>query len=288
MLKDFSNSNRKGIGDCKIAGRETVLKLENTLEAQKIADIFYKEFDLTVKPKICLTGRRTKRLQGKAYHQTGEIILHEPGANVGVLIHELAHFEKKSSSRSKVGDHHGYTFKLAQTEMLLHWRNNLEKNFVTLNESETTRIAKKAADERKNIFTQDNRDKFKVGQKVWFLHKNKKIIGRVTRLNRETARITPENDNYYRFWRVGYYHIHTFQTTPVVKPEIKPEVNDTEEEIVDMIQGLMEGLSKYAVWDSLSMSGIVKCFFVNGIKNTDENRKIAINYIKDELGLKIR
>ena len=66
------------------------------------------------------------------------------------------------------------------------------------------------------------------------------------------------------------------------------EVVDTDEETTDLIQGLMDGMEKYAIGGTLSMSGIVKCMWVNGMKNTDEHRKIAIDYVRNELGLKIR
>ena len=239
------------------------------------------------------------------------------------MIHELAHLDKTaarvghSSSGLTVGRYgqvrrkkrviHGSDFKYAQTEMLLYWREHVEKTFeITGSESEHKKELDKerTIDRKKSIdFARKAARFFGIGDKVWFIsRRGEKITGEITKLNRKTVNILSTIGGR---WRCSRGHLNlvedskevdhipmpkTFTKIHIVKPEIKPEpvIEDTDEEIEAMIQGAMDSLSKYAVHDSLSLSGIVRCFHANGVKNTNENRKIAVDYVKDELGLTIR
>jgi hypothetical protein len=297
----------RGTGDCKIAGPEYQLRLESVKEAQKIADIFHKEFDLVCRPRVRISNYHTSHLNGTADTRKGELHLRNVGANVGVLIHELAHFDKRADKayndslksgsmfargrlygyRRKPRNMHGPEFKFAQTEMLLYWRKHLEKTF---NIKESTTSWKERNDQLKH-----DPITFRHGQKVWFKSKHGKIInGYVKRVNQKTISIQPEGHSGYQYWRVSPSYVNKgwFESN-IEKPKKtldKPAeiVEDTDEENRDMICGLMDSLSKYAVHNTLSMNAIVKALWVNGVKNTDENRKIAVDYIKNELKLGIR
>ena len=122
------------------------------------------------------------------------------------------------------------------------------------------------------------------------------LTGTVKRINRKTISVTPDGAMFGKYWRVSPSMLNKANEMPktliddrTIEPKpIEEPIEDTAEENHDLICGLMDGMIKYAINDSLSMSGIVKCMWVNGIKNTDENRKIALDYVKNELNLKIR
>ena len=147
-----------------------------------------------------------------------------------------------------------------------------------------------------------NPNKIAVGDRIWWNQKKYgRIEGTVVRMNWKTATI--KNVKGYDlplgvYFRVSPKLLNKVNALPEIKPvklmkpepiepKVEPKVEDTEEENIEFIHGLMDGLAKYAVWETVSMKGIVKCLWVNGIKNTDDNRKIAVDYVQ-ALGLKIR
>ena len=319
-MKYVYNQMDKGVGDCNIAGPEYQIRLESTWEAQKVANLFYKEFDLTRRPKVRISNYHTKCLNGTANSNTGQLHLRNVGANIGVLIHELAHFDKTAAKicnqtsgltmtrmgglRRKKRISHGSAFKMAQTEMLLYWRNHIEKTFEiegskkSITRSTEDILKKKFRKLNKRVVMNTPTPVFHYGEKVWFISSKTgtKITGTVKRVNRQTISVTPEGGTFGQYWRVSPSVLNKVNEMPktliddrTIEPKpIEEPIEDTAEENHDMICGLMDGMVKYAINDSLSISGIVKCMWVNGVKNTDENRKIAIDYIKNELNLKIR
>ena len=319
-MKYVHNKMDRGIGDCHIAGPEYQIRLESTSEAQKVTNLFYKEFDLVKRPKVRISNYHTKSLNGTANSHTGVLHLRNVGANIGVLIHEIAHFDKKAAKicnqtsgltmtrsgrlRRRKRISHGSAFKMAQTEMILYWRNHVEKTFEIKGSKDN--ITKTTEDILKKKFRKVNKrivmgtpvSEFNYGEKVWFISSKSgtKITGTVKRINRKTISVTPDGAMFGKYWRVSPSMLNKANEMPktliddrTIEPKpIEEPIEDTAEENHDLICGLMDGMIKYAINDSLSMSGIVKCMWVNGIKNTDENRKIALDYVKNELNLKIR
>jgi len=144
MRKEFNYMSR-GIGDCIIAGAEYEYMLDSTTEAQKIANAVHSKFHLFMKPRITILRKCPKNLRGTANSNTGLIRLMGNGCNVGILLHELSHFDKRTVKKSHQtsnfrvnkngsrcrGRHisHGREFKNAQTKYLLFWRNELKSEF---------------------------------------------------------------------------------------------------------------------------------------------------------------
>ena len=134
MIEKFNFMNR-GVGDCKIAGPEYQLRFESVKEIKDLAAAVYKEFDLVKKPVFKIKKHSNKNLQAKVSNRTGIITVFNSGANVGVILHELAHLDKTASAVSnqrRFGKNrisHGKAFKTAQTKIILFWRNKLRKDF---------------------------------------------------------------------------------------------------------------------------------------------------------------
>jgi hypothetical protein len=298
--------NKRGIGDCDLArGHETYgLFFDTSKEAKAIAMDVYSFIgkEKMTKPIIIITHRKTSRTMGTANRFTGRIRLNNNGANVGCLLHELAHLIISSS-----GAPHGYNFKTNQGVLLVWWQENRDK-YIGID------VKVKRTTSNLNRIKKIVNNSFERGDRVWWMQKKYgKVEGTITRINMNTVTVKNLKGNFIPsgcYFRVSPGLLHhvgghfELPKTPVIKPMKKDDIGkiladakkvaadekvvDTDEEIHDMITGLMDGLQKYAVHDSLAISGIVKCMWVNGVKNTDINRKIALDYVKDELGLKIR
>jgi hypothetical protein len=296
--------NQRGVGDCAMAkGHETYgLFFETYSECKRITDDVYSEFEYDmVKPDVRFTGLNTKRTMGTANYTTGRIRLNKPGENVAVLLHELAHLFKVTRFVSA----HGHWFKNAQTQLLMWWEKNRDRyvdSGLKVGIKETPTIDSLGLGGIRTFGKAPNPNNIKKGDRVcWRQKKYGMVTGTVVRMNTKTATIKDHDAPCRGYFRVSpkllskvvslqkpempkvkIIDVDTGKREPLFKPE------DTDEENRDMIHGLMDSMKKYAVWGSLSMKGIIKCFWVNGIKNTDENRKIALDYVRNELGLKIR
>ncbi len=135
MIEKFNFMNR-GVGDCRIAGPEYQLRFESVNEIRDLAAAIDKEFDLVKKPVFKIKQHSNKRLQAKVSNTTGVITVFNSGANVGVVLHELAHLERQSaaiSNQRRYGRNrisHGRAFKTAQTKIILFWRKTLQSEFI--------------------------------------------------------------------------------------------------------------------------------------------------------------
>lgn len=302
---------QRGVGDCPMAkGHETYgLFFESNVELRKLVNDIYGAFkdNMKVRPNVILTGRDTKRTMGTAAPHSGRIRLHNKGANVGCLLHEIGHLFKNTNN-------HGHWFKNAQTHLLVWWNKNRETYIDKTTKVGTTwkpTITAAAALGKNGL---------KHGDRVYWINKKfGRVEGTIARVNPKSMTI---KDHDVKFLSPSTY----FRVTPgllkkvnataegiVIKPKVdsKPvkiktpkdniakiladakkveeeAVEDTDEEINDLISGLMDGMEKYAVNGTLSMSGIVKCMWVNGVKNTDKHRKIALDYVRNDLGITIR
>jgi hypothetical protein len=293
-------------------GHETYkLFFDTSKEAHEISMNIYNHFkdDFRTKPMVFLTGRNTKRTMGTASPWSGRIRLHNSGANVGCLIHELAHLFKSASKHSR-------SFKFAQQRILTYWA-TIKDDF-----TENLRVIERdpKQDAMNDIFRKratvhfQNLAKFNYGDRVYFDSTKRgagRIVGTVLRVNTKTISVQADGEPKGSYWRVSpgmLNHLEDKVVKPVLPKEVeygvpedempKPtdvpkikaareDVIDTDEEIRDMIEFAIEKLSKYAVHGTLSMSGIVRTFHARGIMNNDDNRAYAIKYVK-ELGLKIR
>ena len=298
--------NQRGVGDCRLAkGHETYgLFFESNAELRKLVNAVYANFRtlFSVKPNVLLTGRDTKRTMGTAAPWSGRIRLHNKGANVGCLLHEIAHLFKDSNN-------HGHWFKNAQTQLLMWWDTNRE-NYIDKTVKVDSTWSPPAA------VAAINKNGLKFGDRVFWINKKfGRVEGTIARVNAKSMTIKDHNvkfmpsSTYFRVTPGLLKKVNVkekFGIKPVIKSvkllppkddiakiladakKVEEAVEDTDEETTDLIQGLMDGMEKYAIGGTLSMSGIVKCMWVNGVKNTDEHRKIALDYVRNELGLKIR
>ncbi len=315
MIAKSIKIDKRGIGDCVLAkGHESYgLYFEKNSEITKLTNAIYKAFksNFSIKPNVRLTGRNCRKVMGTCNPITGKIRLHNNGASVGVLIHELAHCWKVSTN-------HNRYFKMAQTSML-QWFSKNRADFV----SGDVKVEKTKPFEDdmeftfyrrggnkidvSNLFTKNapNPNNIKVGDRVWWIQKKfGRVEGTVKRMNVKTATIDNHNAPTSGYFRCSPSLLKRVDITPKV-PESNVSTSDSvkegfsvktiQEELKEkyglnryQIHTLMDKLSKYAVKNTISMSGIKKCLWVNGIKNTEENRQIAIDYIKETLKLGIR
>ena len=295
--------NQRGVGDCRMAkGHETYgLFFESYKECKRITDDVYSEFKHDMrKPNVRFTGRDTSRTMGTANYYTGKIRLNKPGENVAVLLHELAHLFKVT----RFAGAHGRWFKNAQTQLLMWWEKNRDRyvdGTVKVGIKETPTIDSLGlggiSTDPAGVFdfnSVPNPNNIKRGDRVcWQQKKYGLVTGTVVRMNTKTATIKDHDapcNGYFRVSPKLLSKVVALQKpempepkTPAIFKEAKPV-----DPHVHNIQFLVDGLKKYALAGTISLSSIKKCLWVNGIENNDVNQKIAVDYITDVLGYKIR
>ena len=311
MKKTKIESNFRGNGDCRLAkGNQAYgLFFEQGYEVNEITrrifEHFKSDFD-NKQPRVILTGRNTKNLMGTANYYMSRIRLHNPGANVGCLIHELAHLFKIT----RLSSAHSPVFKHAQTEIYRFW-NTIKDEYFTKATAGAQTPKQLLNDQRGNgniRFTMSGVNSlrsFRYGERVWFNSKKRglKVEGIVLRINTKSISVKEDNTAPHEYWRVSPGMLNKVETKEVditkLLPKVEPksevkkpvaareDVIDTPDEIRELIEFAIDKLSKYAVYGTLSMSGIVRTFHARGIMNNHENRKYAIDYVKS-LGLNIR
>ena len=307
MKKTKIESNFRGNGDCRIArGNQAYgLFFEQGFEVNEITRRIFEHFksDFADKqPRVILTGRNTKNLMGTANYYMSRIRLHNPGANVGCLIHELAHLFKIT----RLSSAHSPIFKECQTKIYRFWNTIKDEYFTKATiGTDSPRQLLNAGRQRGSGLTMISANglrSFRYGERVWFVSRKKgvKVEGVVLRINTKTISVKEDNKPAHQYWRVtpgmlhktdgkktGFYKPLPTPTVTVPTPEPPKPIVDTADEIKELIEFAIDKLSKYAVYNTLSMPGIVRTFHARGIMNNDENRKYAIDYVKS-LGLNIR
>ena len=305
MKKTKIESNFRGNGDCRIArGNQAYgLFFEQGFEVNEITrrifEHFKSDFD-NKQPRVILTGRNTKNLMGTANYYMSRIRLHNPGANVGCLIHGLAHLFKIT----RLSSAHSPIFKECQTKIYRFWNTIKDEYFskATIGAQTPKQLLN---EQRGNKFSIDANGlrSFRYGERVWFASRKRgvRIEGTVLRINQKSISVKEDNKPSHQYWRVspgmlhktegkktGFYKpLPTVAVKTVPAPEVPKPIVDTVDEIKELIEFAIDKLSKYAVYNTLSMPGIVRTFHARGIMNNDENRKYAIDYVKS-LGLNIR
>ncbi len=320
MRKIKIDRNFRGNGDCNVArGNQAYgLLFDTNKEAFELTNRIYKHLSarFNVKPNVFLTGRQTKNLMGTASYRIGRIRLHNAGANVGCLIHELGHLFKDT----RIGSAHSNVFKSCQTEIYHFWNTikheyfeNATKGGLSPEDQLNAARGRTGSSVIKSYSFPTNSvtvRSFRYGERVSFVTSkrgHRTITGTVLRINRKSVSVREDGRPSAEYWRVspgkltrlekvedgGDRVIAIVEPTPEPKPEPKKpiaareDVVDTPDEIKELIEFAIDKLSKYAVYGSLSMAGIVRTFHARGIMNNDDNRAYAIEYV-NELGLRIR
>jgi hypothetical protein len=252
MLEKFNFMNR-GVGDCRIAGPEYQLRFETANEIKTLAAAIDKEFDLIKKPVFKIKNHSNKCLQAKVSNLTGIITVFNSGANVGVVLHELAHLDRESaavSNQRRYGRNrisHGRAFKAAQTKFILFWRKNLRNDFFP---------------ESAALINAHNDIQNALGMTKVFKAK----------LVKPVSKPKPQKTKVLKMKTV--YH------TP------KSEVVDTEEDIKELIEVAVEGIARLTVHHAITMGGLVRAMRVRGVANTPDNRNYAKKHAI-EIGLRV-
>jgi len=323
MRKIKIDSNFRGNGDCNMArGNQAYgLLFDTNKEAFELTNRIYENLkdSFHTKPMVFLTGRNTKNLMGTANYYLGRIRLHNPGANVGCLIHELGHMFKASRN----GTAHSNVFKACQTEIFRFWNTIKDEYFKNATDGGLSprdqmndargRYGSSVIKSYQFPTGSVTVRSFRYGERVSFITSkrgHRTVVGTVLRINQKSISVKEDGKPAHEYWRVSPNKLTRLETvkggdrvittveptikygpsTPLPKPEPKPEpkpVVDTDDEIKELIEFAIDKLSKYAVYGSLSMAGIVRTFHARGIMNNDDNRAYAIKYVA-ELGLRIR